>query len=142
MRASDVVVQADDWLSKIAEKEWGDPLLYPAIVTATNLKAQSDSSYAAIDNPDLIEPGWKLCLPAQAGEGMAPAETAGLTVAQLANATYSGIYDEPVTLTDGVYEGEPFVEGGPPDRWCSTLTTPKCTVISTATAWRMPPCCW
>ena len=31
---------------------------------------------------------------------------------QLKNATYSGIYDEPVTLTDGIYEGEPFVEGG------------------------------
>jgi heat shock protein HslJ len=43
---------------------------------------------------------------------MASPETAGLTVAQLANATYSGIYEEPVTLTDGLYEGEPFVEGG------------------------------
>jgi heat shock protein HslJ len=30
---------------------------------------------------------------------------------QLANATYSGIYDDPVTLTDGLYEGEPYVEG-------------------------------
>ena len=30
---------------------------------------------------------------------------------QLANATYSGIYDQPVTLTDGLYEGEPYVEG-------------------------------
>jgi heat shock protein HslJ len=43
----------------------------------------------------------------------APAESAGpLSEAQLKNATYSGIYDEPVTLTDGIYEGEPFVEGG------------------------------
>jgi heat shock protein HslJ len=112
--ALDVVVQADDWLSKIAEKEYGDPLQYPVIVEATNSKAQSDSSYTAIDTPDLIEPGWKLCLPAQdAGspESMESAST-GLTEIQLANATYSGIYDEPVTLTDGIYEGEPFEEGG------------------------------
>jgi basic membrane protein A len=34
-----------------------------------------------------------------------------LTPAQLQNATYSGIYDEPVTLTDGLYEGELNVEG-------------------------------
>ena len=30
---------------------------------------------------------------------------------QLANASYSGIYDEPVKLTDGLYEGEPYMEG-------------------------------
>lgn len=32
--------------------------------------------------------------------------------ADAANATYLGIYDEPVTLRDGVFEGRPFVEGG------------------------------
>lgn len=31
---------------------------------------------------------------------------------QLRNLTYSGIYDTPVTLNDGVYEGEPFAPGG------------------------------
>lgn len=30
----------------------------------------------------------------------------------LGNIAYAGIYDEPVLLTDGVYEGEPFVPGG------------------------------
>lgn len=39
-------------------------------------------------------------------------EAATLSVEALKNATYSGIYDEPVTLTDGRYEGEPFVAGG------------------------------
>jgi heat shock protein HslJ len=40
----------------------------------------------------------------------APAEeAAGLTPDQLRNAGYSGIYTETVTLTDGLYEGEPFV---------------------------------
>ena len=34
------------------------------------------------------------------------------TVFKLARATYTGIMDAPVTLTDGRWEGEPFVEGG------------------------------
>ena len=36
-----------------------------------------------------------------------------VSIDQLKNATYSGIYDDPITLTDGLYEGEPFVEGDP-----------------------------
>ena len=63
---SDVVVQADDWLSKIADKFYGDPLAYPAIASATNLIAASDDSYATISNYDIIEPGWKLCVPSAA----------------------------------------------------------------------------
>ena len=46
---SDIVVQADDWLSKLAEKSYGDPLAYPAISEATNAKAQTDDSYATIE---------------------------------------------------------------------------------------------
>ncbi len=61
---SDVVIQAEDWLSKIANKFYGDPLAYTAIVEATNAKAATDDSYANIDNPDIIEVGWKLCIPA------------------------------------------------------------------------------
>lgn len=34
------------------------------------------------------------------------------TVFELAHATYSGIMDEPVTLSEGLWEGEPYVEGG------------------------------
>ncbi len=30
----------------------------------------------------------------------------------VAGATITGIYEQPITLVDGVYEGEPFVEGG------------------------------
>jgi basic membrane protein A len=60
---SDVVVQADDWLSKIADKFYGDVLAYPAIAEATNAKAAADDSYATIEDVNLIEPGWKLCIP-------------------------------------------------------------------------------
>jgi tungstate transport system substrate-binding protein len=56
-------VQKDDWLSKIAEKEYGDPLAYPAIVYHNNLKAQEDSTFTQIDNADLIEVGWTIYLP-------------------------------------------------------------------------------
>jgi hypothetical protein len=59
----DYVVQADDWLSKLADKYFGDILAYPAIVEATNAAAQDDGSYATIANPDLIEVGWQLCIP-------------------------------------------------------------------------------
>jgi peptide/nickel transport system substrate-binding protein len=60
---SDVVVQADDWLSKIADKFYGNALAFPAIADATNAKAATDNSYTAISDVNLIEPGWKLCLP-------------------------------------------------------------------------------
>lgn len=60
---SDVVVQLDDWLSKIAEKSFGDVLTFPAIAEATNAIATTDNSYATITDVNVIEPGWKLCIP-------------------------------------------------------------------------------
>jgi para-nitrobenzyl esterase len=65
-------VQAGDWLSKLAEKYYGDPLAFPVIVEATNTKAAEDSSFGVIDNPDLIEVGQKLWIPTQAGPVAAP----------------------------------------------------------------------
>lgn len=62
----DVIVQADDWLSKLANKYYGDFFVYPAIVQATNQQNAVDDSYASIENPDVIEPGWKLCIPSAA----------------------------------------------------------------------------
>jgi iron(III) transport system substrate-binding protein len=59
----DYIVQADDWLSKLAEKFYGDVLAFPAIVEATNAKAAADNSYTAINNPDVIEIGQKLFIP-------------------------------------------------------------------------------
>jgi hypothetical protein len=59
------VVQADDWLSKIALKYYGDMFAYPVIVEATNAQAAEDDSFTVIDNPDLIEMGQKLWIPPQ-----------------------------------------------------------------------------
>ncbi len=83
---SDVVVQADDWLSKLADKFYGDVLAYPAIEQATNAKAQTDASYATIANANLIEVGWKLCVPSAAdaqamlGQPVTMAEATGETI--------------------------------------------------------------
>ncbi|MEM7348327.1 MAG: ABC transporter substrate-binding protein [Chloroflexota bacterium] len=57
------VVQADDWLSKLAEKNYGDVLAWPVIWEATNAKAAEDDSFALIENPNLIEVGQKLWIP-------------------------------------------------------------------------------
>jgi iron(III) transport system substrate-binding protein len=59
----DYIVQSDDWLSKLAEKFYGDPLAFQAIVEATNTKASSDTSYATISDPNVIEVGQKLFIP-------------------------------------------------------------------------------
>lgn len=80
---TDVTVQADDWLSKLADKFYGDPLAFPAIAEATNQKAATDDSYADIANVDIIEVGWKLCIPSGAdaeallGSPIATGETSG-----------------------------------------------------------------
>ena len=57
---NEVVVQADDWLSTIADKFYGNILAFPAIVEATNAQG---GDFATIENADAIEPGWKLCIP-------------------------------------------------------------------------------
>ncbi len=60
-------VQAGDWLSKIAEKYFGDSAVYPTIIEATNAKASEDNNFVAITNPDLIEVGQKLWIPGGQG---------------------------------------------------------------------------
>ncbi|MCG3208869.1 MAG: HTH-type transcriptional regulator SgrR [Anaerolineae bacterium] len=61
--ADTYTVQADDWLSKVADRFLGDVLAFPAIVDATNAAAATDSSFAAIRDANLIEVGQKLCIP-------------------------------------------------------------------------------
>lgn len=58
-------VTAGDWLSKIAEKFYGDVRTYNAIYVATNLKAKTDSSFATLSSPDAVEVGAKLCIPSK-----------------------------------------------------------------------------
>lgn len=46
-----------------------------------------------------------------ADAGTIPSAAETLSAQALMNATYSGIYDEPVSLVDGLYEGEPYDAG-------------------------------
>ncbi len=90
----DYSVQADDWLSKLADKFYGDVLAYPAIFDATNAIAKTDNTYATIANADVIEPGWKLCIPsaddaqAMMGGAAAPAEAAPAEAPAAGGANY------------------------------------------------------
>ena len=58
-------VQGDDWLSKLAEKYLGDVFAWPAIWAATNAKAETDSSYTRILDPNVIEVGQVLYIPSE-----------------------------------------------------------------------------
>jgi heat shock protein HslJ/LysM repeat protein len=109
----DYTVQAGDWLSKVADKYFGDPLAYPLIVEANN--ASASDTYTDIANPDLIEPGWLLCIPAGTSPQAAPA---GLSPEELANTTYQSEFTQDGTapLVDGTYS-EPAAPGS------ATMTT-------------------
>jgi 5'-nucleotidase len=65
--AQDYTVQADDWLSKLAERFLGDVQAYPAIFEATNAAAAAGGSYATLADPNLIEIGQVLCIPSAEG---------------------------------------------------------------------------
>jgi len=61
--AEEYVVQADDWLSSLADRYLGDAQLYTLIVEATNQMQAQDDSFAQISDPNVISVGWKLCIP-------------------------------------------------------------------------------
>jgi len=100
------IVQAGDWLSKIAGDVYDNILGYPAIVRATNAKALGDDSFAMITDPNRIEVGQKLWIP---GSDQSENE---LSLMDLMSFTYEGIYEQPVRLDNGAFEGEPFQAGG------------------------------
>jgi peptide/nickel transport system substrate-binding protein len=56
-------VKLGDNLWTLAEKYLGSGPAYWAIVGATNAKYEEDPSFASIENPSLIHPGWKLLIP-------------------------------------------------------------------------------
>jgi glucose/mannose transport system substrate-binding protein len=62
-QGEDYTVQADDWLSKLADKFYGDVNAYWAIMSATNQANAEDASYAKIIDPNAIEVGAKLRIP-------------------------------------------------------------------------------
>jgi len=97
-------VQKDDWLSKLADKEYGDAYAWPAIFYYTNLKAKEDEAYNTIESPHLIEIGWTLYLPT-AEE--AEAYMAGEVLEPAAGGTFifgrggDSVQLDPAVVTDG-----------------------------------------
>ena len=91
-------VQADDRLSKIADKFLGDDLAHSAIFEATNQQHTINDAFALIDNADIIEVGWQLCIPnreqaelllAQTSTAPVALEPADLTIFAAASLTES-----------------------------------------------------
>jgi transforming growth factor-beta-induced protein len=60
---NDYIVQKGDTLYEIAHRLLGNGHRYPEIVELTNRKAQSDSSYTHIEDPNLIYINSKLAIP-------------------------------------------------------------------------------
>ncbi len=56
-------VEEGEWLSLIAEREYGNPLDYRAIVDFTNQACDSNPVYNCLDNPDTVEVGQVVYLP-------------------------------------------------------------------------------
>lgn len=62
--AETYVVQKGDTLAQIAGQLFDNPWAYPALVYATNQAASDDEAFQTIVDPNRIEVGWKLCVPA------------------------------------------------------------------------------
>jgi heat shock protein HslJ len=81
-------------------------------------RVKRDSARAWEDTKDFSQRTWEQTQQAVAPPATstpAPVEQRGRSQPAgdaLANATYAGIFAEPVTLSGGLYEGEPFVPGG------------------------------
>lgn len=102
---SDYVVQADDSLSVVAERYYGNVLAFPVIADANNEIAASDSSYAPIDNPDVIEVGWKLCIPGGEVAQTMLNDTVFTAVSSGESTLVVGLTEDTVTLDpSGAYE--------------------------------------
>ena len=104
VEGEDYTVQADDWLSKLADKFYGDALAYHAIVAATNKKAEADSSYTLIEDANVIEVGQKLFIPS--------GEAAEATIASRTRVLETAAGGADVTIGDVFFFARGF---GPPD---------------------------
>jgi glucose/mannose transport system substrate-binding protein len=63
----EVSVAKDDWLSKYAEKYFGNVLAWPAVMALHNQAAKDSPDKFAnkIGNADILEVGWTICIPTE-----------------------------------------------------------------------------
>jgi dienelactone hydrolase len=83
---STVTVQPGDTLSLIAARHSGSQVNYQTIVAATNARAAIDNTFTAIADPNVLNVGWKLCIPAGGGS-VAASSPATLQTRPAATAT-------------------------------------------------------
>jgi hypothetical protein len=57
------IVQADDWLARLAEKFYGDSQAAPLIVAATNTRAAAADGIAPVENAKTLAVGQPLVIP-------------------------------------------------------------------------------
>jgi peptide/nickel transport system substrate-binding protein len=95
-------VKLGDNLWTLAEKYLGSGPAYWAIVGATNDRYATDTSFAKIDNPSLIHPGWKLLIPGPEEAAkyvtVPVAAPEAVTRAQTLNIALSGRIADPTNL--------------------------------------------
>lgn len=96
-------VQKDDNLWRLAEKYLGNGAAYPAIVAATNAKHAEDKTFAYIENPSLIHPGWKLLIPAPEDAARLVAEYRAATTPKRGGTLVVGLRGPVLTLDPADY---------------------------------------
>jgi len=84
--ALDVIVQSGDTLSLIAGRTLNDQGAYQRIINATNARAATDSSYAAINDANALTVGWKLCIP---GTGSAEGDATSIAPVAVLGGDYT-----------------------------------------------------
>ena len=57
------VVQQGDWLMGLSRQFYGTADRWVDIYEASNAKAAEDSSFNAIEDPNVLDPGWKIWIP-------------------------------------------------------------------------------
>ncbi|MEM7343516.1 MAG: FG-GAP-like repeat-containing protein, partial [Chloroflexota bacterium] len=116
------VVQDDDWLSKIAEKFYGDLLTFPVIVDATNAKAEEDDTFTLIEDPNLIEVGQKLWIPDADAAAEVLTELIETGAVSVAPATTSQTVDQ-ISLLKKISNSEGFFSSASEESSLATVTS-------------------
>jgi len=122
---TDYIIQAGDTLSAIAIRVYDDMEAYTQIVSATNQLVTADSPYVEITDPNSLEVGQTICVPAGDGDtaallaaptdqpitdgatGLSPTDVATSTGIITATTTITTPDVMTETVTTGVFTGTP-----------------------------------
>jgi dipeptidyl aminopeptidase/acylaminoacyl peptidase len=90
--AEEMVMQRGQTLATIAARTFGTQDGVADIIAATNAQAAVDARYTTIDDPDAVEAGWKICIPASTNDD-APVMTPRSGVSRTATSGSKGRLD-------------------------------------------------